>query len=141
MAMDSMSQTRRPALPEWVGSHFYVEFELTIDLVCRLGIPVECHVHGTNRCEHNQSYSEYVALLHSKSLSLLDSLFHLGTQQPGTQIYTADLIAAGVASSSVPIVNGTMFVMLVDTDLFVTPYNMSLLNDHVVAGPAVYQSG
>ena len=68
-------------------------------------------------------------------------MFHLGTQQPGTQIYTADLIAAGVASSSVPIVNGTMFVMLVDTDLFVTPYNMSLLNDHVVAGPAVYQSG
>jgi hypothetical protein len=46
-----------------------------------------------------------------------------------------------VGNSSVPIVNGTVFVMLVDTDLFVTPYNMSLLNDHVVAGPAVYQSG
>jgi hypothetical protein len=71
----------------------------------------------------------------------LNSPFHLGTQQPGTQVYTADLIAAGVGNSSVPIVNGTVFVMLVDTDLFVTPYNMSLLNDHVVAGPAVYQSG
>lgn len=40
-----------------------------------------------------------------------------------------------------PIVNGTMFVLIVDTDLHVTPYNISLLNDHVVAGPALYQSG
>lgn len=70
-----------------------------------------------------------------------DSSFLLGTQQPGIQIYTPDLIAAGVGNSSVPIVNGTIFVMLVDKDLFVTPYNMSLLNEHVVAGPAVYQSG
>lgn len=31
------------------------------------------------------------------------------------------------------ILNGTMFVGLTDTDLYVTPYNLSLLNDHLFA--------
>jgi len=31
------------------------------------------------------------------------------------------------------IVNGTMFIALTDTDLYVTPYNLSLLNDHIFA--------
>lgn len=40
-----------------------------------------------------------------------------------------------------PVVNGTIFVLLVDQDIFVTPYNFSLLDAHVAAGPAVYQAG
>lgn len=39
-----------------------------------------------------------------------------------------------------PIVNGTVFVVLTDLDLFVTPHNLSLINEHVVAGPAMYQA-
>lgn len=39
-----------------------------------------------------------------------------------------------------PLLNGTSFVVLTDLDLFVTPHNMTLLNNHVVAGPAVYQA-
>lgn len=31
------------------------------------------------------------------------------------------------------IVNDTMFIGLTDVDLYVTPYNLSLLNDHVLA--------
>lgn len=31
------------------------------------------------------------------------------------------------------IVNATMFIALTDTDLYVTPYNLSLLNDHIFA--------
>jgi hypothetical protein len=31
------------------------------------------------------------------------------------------------------IVNDTMFIGLTDTDLYVTPYNLSLLNDHLLA--------
>jgi len=31
------------------------------------------------------------------------------------------------------IINGTMFIGLTDTDLYVTPYNLSLLNDHLYA--------
>lgn len=37
-----------------------------------------------------------------------------------------------------PAINGTMFIALTDTDLFVSPYNLSLINDHIVAGPALY---
>ncbi|KZT58369.1 hypothetical protein CALCODRAFT_482464 [Calocera cornea HHB12733] len=40
-----------------------------------------------------------------------------------------------------PLVNDTMFVLITDSDLHVTPYNLSLLNAHVVAGPAMFQSG
>jgi hypothetical protein len=31
------------------------------------------------------------------------------------------------------IINGTMFLGLTDTNLYVTPYNLSLLNDHIIA--------
>lgn len=40
-----------------------------------------------------------------------------------------------------PAINGTMFVALTDTDLFVTPFNITMLNPHIVAGPALYQAG
>lgn len=39
-----------------------------------------------------------------------------------------------------PAINGTMFVALTDTDLFVTPYNLTMINPHVAA-LAVYQAG
>lgn len=39
-----------------------------------------------------------------------------------------------------PMINGTMFLALTDTDLFVTPYNLSLINPHVHS-LAVYQAG
>lgn len=37
-------------------------------------------------------------------------------------------------------INGTMFLALTDTDLFVTPYNLTLINPHVHS-LAVYQAG
>ncbi|KDQ57652.1 hypothetical protein JAAARDRAFT_193947 [Jaapia argillacea MUCL 33604] len=54
------------------------------------------------------------------------------TIQPGGTVF---------GGNTAPIVNGTMFVLVTDLDLFVTPANLSLLNPHVVAGPALYQSG
>ncbi|PLW09709.1 hypothetical protein PCANC_02132 [Puccinia coronata f. sp. avenae] len=39
-----------------------------------------------------------------------------------------------------PVINGTMFVVLTDTDLHVTPSNITALNQHIVAGPAMYQA-
>ncbi|KAL8386771.1 hypothetical protein RB599_002084 [Gaeumannomyces hyphopodioides] len=39
-----------------------------------------------------------------------------------------------------PMANGTMFMALTDTDLFVTPYNLTMINPHVAA-LAVYQAG
>lgn len=52
------------------------------------------------------------------------------TQQPDTAVYLGD-----------PAVNGTMFLAITDTDLYVTPYNLTMINPHVVAGPALYQAG
>ncbi|KDE08472.1 hypothetical protein MVLG_01254 [Microbotryum lychnidis-dioicae p1A1 Lamole] len=38
-------------------------------------------------------------------------------------------------------VNETVFVVLTDSKPFLTPGNITLINPHVVAGPALYQSG
>ena len=40
-----------------------------------------------------------------------------------------------------PAINGTMFIAITDSDPFLTPFNLSMINPHVVAGPAVYQAG
>lgn len=53
------------------------------------------------------------------------------TFQPGGTVF---------GGNTAPIVNETVFVVLTDTDLYVTPYNLSLINTHVVAGPALYQA-
>ncbi|GKU10033.1 unnamed protein product, partial [Fusarium langsethiae] len=39
-----------------------------------------------------------------------------------------------------PAINSTMFLALTDTDVYVTPYNLTMLNPHVAA-LAVYQAG
>ena len=40
-----------------------------------------------------------------------------------------------------PAINGTIFVAITDSDLYLTPFNLSLINPHVLAGPAMYQAG
>lgn len=66
------------------------------------------------------------------------------TYQPnGTVFPPADfkqLNISGIETNNNGIVNGTMFVAITDEDLPVTPYNLSLVNPHVVAGPALYQA-
>ncbi|GLB21510.1 hypothetical protein AtubIFM61612_002058 [Aspergillus tubingensis] len=52
------------------------------------------------------------------------------TIQPNVETYAGD-----------PAVNGTMFIAITDTNLYVTPFNITMINPHVVAGPALYQSG
>lgn len=54
------------------------------------------------------------------------------TTQPGGNIYGGDTAAT---------INGTMFVLITDDNPFVTPFNLSILNQHVVAGPALYTAG
>ncbi|KAI2619848.1 ferritin-like domain-containing protein [Hypomontagnella submonticulosa] len=51
------------------------------------------------------------------------------TTQPNSTTYEGD-----------PAVNGTMFLAITDDDLFVTPFNLSLINPHVNA-LAIYQAG
>ncbi|KKZ60873.1 hypothetical protein EMCG_04464 [[Emmonsia] crescens] len=52
------------------------------------------------------------------------------TIQPDLSTYEGD-----------PAINGTIFIAITDTNLFLTPFNLSLINPQVVAGPAVYQAG
>jgi len=51
------------------------------------------------------------------------------TFQPDSVVYAGD-----------PAANGTMFVALTDSDLFLTPFNLSMMNPHVVA-LGLYQAG
>jgi hypothetical protein len=51
------------------------------------------------------------------------------TYQPAAEVYQGD-----------PAANGTMFVALTDSDIFLTPFNLSMINPHVVA-LGLYQAG
>ncbi|KAK4056953.1 hypothetical protein OIO90_001853 [Microbotryomycetes sp. JL221] len=53
-------------------------------------------------------------------------------RQPGNRIY---------GPNSAPIVNETTFLVLTDSNPFLTPYHLSLINRAVVAGPAMYIAG
>ncbi|KAI0665908.1 Rds1 protein, partial [Trametes maxima] len=54
------------------------------------------------------------------------------TVQPGSEIF---------GNGTFSTINGTIFIMITDDNPYVTPFNVSMLNEHIVAGPAVYQSG
>ncbi|KAJ8487344.1 hypothetical protein ONZ45_g14367 [Pleurotus djamor] len=54
------------------------------------------------------------------------------TVQPNTTLFPG---------SVQQVVNSTMFIVITDADPFVTPYNLSAMNDHIIAGPAVYIAG
>ncbi|KAJ5802897.1 uncharacterized protein N7503_005347 [Penicillium pulvis] len=52
------------------------------------------------------------------------------TIQPDLQTYQGD-----------PAFNGTMFIAITDSNPPLTSFNLSLINPHIVAGPAIYQAG
>ncbi|KAH2291794.1 hypothetical protein KXV50_004541 [Aspergillus fumigatus] len=51
------------------------------------------------------------------------------TYQPASEVFETD-----------PALNGTAFIALTDTDMFVTPYNLTILNPHIRA-LGLYQAG
>ena len=63
-------------------------------------------------------------------LTMGDNSTSGSTIQPNTTTFEGD-----------PAVNGTMFIAITDSDPFVTSFNFSMVNAHVVAGPALYQAG
>lgn len=50
--------------------------------------------------------------------------------QPNTSTFAGD-----------PTINGTSFIAITSQNLYVTPYNLSMINPYVYAGPALYSSG
>ncbi|KAH9859106.1 Rds1 protein [Lenzites betulinus] len=82
------------------------------------------------------TFAQYVAWISQLNTTYTD-LTDLGnntgsTIQPGGEIY---------GNGTFSLINGTMFIMITDDNPYVTPFNLSMLNDHIVAGPAIYQSG
>ncbi|KAF8337434.1 ferritin-like domain-containing protein [Cantharellus anzutake] len=66
------------------------------------------------------------------------------TFQPGGIVFPPDDFpdspVPGMKTYDNVAVNDTMFIALVDRKIHVTPFNLSLINTHVVAGPALYQA-
>ncbi|KAI0355739.1 hypothetical protein OH77DRAFT_309094 [Trametes cingulata] len=91
---------------------------------------------GTYTTATNATQAKFVAWISQLNTTYtpltLTSNFSGTTQQPGGEIY---------GNGTFPTVNGTVFVAVTDADPFVTPFNLTMLNPHVVAGPAVYTSG
>lgn len=56
-------------------------------------------------------------------------LYTATTTQPDVQGYIGNTA-----------VNGTMFLAVTDQNPYLTPFNVSMLNPHVIAGPALYQA-
>ncbi|PPQ75998.1 hypothetical protein CVT24_006555 [Panaeolus cyanescens] len=65
------------------------------------------------------------------------------TTQPGGEIFGngPQSVVERFGNHSAPIVNATVFVAITDEDTFVTPFNLTFLDGHIVAGPTLYTSG
>jgi hypothetical protein len=76
----------------------------------------------------------YVAWVSQLNLTYTDLTVtgpnHGYTFQPNTSTFAGD-----------PGVNGTMFVALTAANITLTPFNLSMINPYVFAGPALYQAG
>ncbi|EPQ26086.1 uncharacterized protein PFL1_06294 [Pseudozyma flocculosa PF-1] len=86
---------------------------------------------------HTSGYPKYAAFVSQYNVTY-SPLYDIDSdkrtakaRQPGGQ----------VLSVGPEIINSTSFIALTDSQTHYTPANLSLINQHVVAGPAVYQSG
>ncbi|KAH7909976.1 ferritin-like domain-containing protein [Hygrophoropsis aurantiaca] len=78
-------------------------------------------------------YALWVSQLNSTYTPLYDIKDNCAsTKQPDGRVF---------GDGTAPIWNDTMFIALTDDNVFITPYNISLVNPHIVAGPAIYQAG
>lgn len=84
----------------------------------------------TNTTAGTPAYCLWVSQLNATYTPLLNVSGNTAyTFQPNTSTYEGD-----------PAVNGTMFIALTDEELYVTPFNLSMVNPHVYA-LALYQAG
>lgn len=87
----------------------------------------------TNTTAGSPKFVMWVSQLNSTVTALTDFGNNTGTTiQPNMNTFD---------NATDPVVNGTMFIALLDANVTVTPYNISMINPHVVAGPAIYQAG
>ncbi|EIN11710.1 Rds1 protein [Punctularia strigosozonata HHB-11173 SS5] len=86
----------------------------------------------TNSTAGEAKYAAWISQLNTTYTPLYNISGTSGyTNQPGGNIF---------GGNSAPTMNATVFVLIVDEDLYVTPFNLTMLNEHVVAGPAMYHA-
>jgi hypothetical protein len=90
--------------------------------------PNNSYVTSTTACK--PAFAAWVTQLNVTYSPLQDITDNTAwTIQPNTSVYEGD-----------PAINGTMFLAITDKDLYVTPFNLTMLNPHVAA-LALYQAG
>lgn len=90
----------------------------------------------------DQSYVTATTAGHPQYVAWVSQLNVTYSLLENIQGNTGETIQPDVATlGGDPAINGTMFVALTDAPIVVTPFNISLINPHVRAGPAVYQAG
>ncbi|ESK88351.1 stress response protein [Moniliophthora roreri MCA 2997] len=90
-------------------------------------------LYTTNTTAGDPQFVAWISQLNTTYTPLTDINGNSGkTTQPGGNIF---------GDGTAPLINSTIFIVITDADIFVTPANMSKINEHIVAGPAVYQSG
>ncbi|KAJ3268205.1 hypothetical protein HK104_005438 [Borealophlyctis nickersoniae] len=66
------------------------------------------------------------------------------TVQPGGDVYPPEgglVNGTQIPPQVDPTINGTMFIAVVDDNPVLTSYNLSVINQHTIAGPAIYAAG
>ena len=93
--------------------------------------PNNSYTTSVNPVAGEPQYVAWAAQLNLTYTPLIKTSNNTGyTYQPAGFVYEG---GAGI-------VNGTMFVALTDTDMFLTPFNLTMINPHVIA-LGLYQSG
>lgn len=83
----------------------------------------------------------YVAWVTQLNVTYTNLTLDAGGGNASTSGYTIQPDLTTFEGGVDPAVNGTVFVAVTDDDPVLTLFNLSLINAHVVAGPALYQAG
>ncbi|KAH9477311.1 Protein rds1 [Psilocybe cubensis] len=92
----------------------------------------------------NNSYNTTTAAGPAKFaawISQLNTTYTLLTDVNGTTAKTTQPSGFVLGDGTSPIFNGTLFILVTDANVTVTPSNVTAINPHIVAGPAVYTAG
>lgn len=74
-------------------------------------------------------------------ISQLNTTYTPLTEVNGTTAKTVQPGGGVFGEGTAPLLNGTVYVVITDADVYVTPYNLSEIESHIIAGPALYNVG
>ena len=97
---------------------------------------------GWNASYETQTYAtgepKYVAWISQLNTTYTPLTVNNGSNNTG---YTIQPFASVFGAGTTPLLNGTVYCLITDEAIPVTPYNLSLIEGHVLAGPALYNIG